>query len=103
MSPKKIVSKAAKEQVSKVFTQAKESLKLLENAKSFVKFPNGLTIKVGKSANKETILASLRKLGMATQDDVAALRARIEHLEAGLATHQERHHGQPATEATPQP
>ena len=77
MPSKKNVSKAAKEQVTKVINQARESLKLLESAKSFIKIP-----KDPKGLTNEKILASLKKLGVATQDEVQALRVRIEELEA---------------------
>jgi len=71
-----------KDTVSKVLSQAKESLKVLEaleketlsqikNAKNLVKMPN----------TNERILSSLRKLGVATQAEVDELKARIEALE----------------------
>lgn len=83
---------AMKKRVGKVIDQAKQSLKILEmleketlsKAKDFVKVSGD-----PKKLTNEKILASLRKLGVPTQAEVDALRARVEKLEAQLALHQE--------------
>lgn len=82
-----MATKKVKDKVNKVFNQAKdtvkllESLNLLESAKTFVKIPE---------AQKEKALSTLRKLGVATQDEVEALRTRIEKLEAALIVQAEK-------------
>jgi polyhydroxyalkanoate synthesis regulator phasin len=89
MATKKNLS-ATKEKVSKVINQAKESLKILETleretlakAKSFVKIPSAAD---GRRLTNDKILASLRRLGVAAQSEVDALRARVEKLEGDLA------------------
>ncbi|OFZ18784.1 MAG: hypothetical protein A2X94_06190 [Bdellovibrionales bacterium GWB1_55_8] len=85
MANKKTVSTAAKEQVNKVLSQAKESLKILEVARTFVKLPSN-----PKELTNEKILASLKKLGVATQEEVQSLRARVEELEATVANQSAR-------------
>lgn len=83
---------AMKKRVGKVIDQAKQSLKILEmleketlsKAKDFVKVTGD-----PKKLTNDKILASLRKLGVPTQAEVDALRARVEKLEAQLALHQE--------------
>lgn len=71
MPIKKKVSKG----VSKVFDQARASLKLLESLAPVNRA--GLT--------NEKILSSLKKIGVASAEDVESLRIRIETLEAQLA------------------
>jgi hypothetical protein len=83
---------STKEKVSKVITQAKESLRILETleketlakAKSFVnvKIPSAAD---GRRLTNDKILTSLRRLGVATQSEVDTLRARVEKLEGDLA------------------
>lgn len=83
-----------KKRVNKVLDQAKQSLKILESleketlarAKNFVKIP---VAGDSKRMTNEKILASLKKLGVATQSEVDTLRLRIEKLEAQLALHTE--------------
>jgi polyhydroxyalkanoate synthesis regulator phasin len=68
-----------------------ESLKLLEalergtleKAKSFIKLP--ISASERKRMTNEKILTSLKKLGVATQDEVGELKRRIEELESALA------------------
>lgn len=89
---KKVAREVAKtkEKMSQVFNQARESLKLLElleketiaKAKTFVRNPLGVD---RKKLKEEKITASLRKLGVATQDELEALRLRMDRLEAALA------------------
>ncbi len=79
----------AKERVAQVLHQAKESLKILETleketlarARNFVKFPSASDRQ--KMTNAK-ILASLKKLGVATQGDLEGLQARVHQLEAEL-------------------
>ena len=86
---------AVKKRVDKVLSQAKQSLKLLESiekgtlakAKDFVKIPIAGD---PKKMTNEKILLSLKKLGVATQSEVDALRLRVEKLEAQLALQNER-------------
>lgn len=88
MADKK-VSKT-KEKVNEMINQAKASLKILETleketlakAKTFIKIP---IPENRKSLTNEKILSSLKKIGLATQDEVDQLRLRIERLEAELA------------------
>src|SRR4051812_38587865 len=82
-----------RKKVSQVFnqakTQAKESLKLFEmieketlaKAKNLVKIPNQAE---RRKLTNEKIVASLRKMGLATQTEVDELRARVEDLESRL-------------------
>jgi hypothetical protein len=85
---------AMKKRVNKVIDQAKQSLKILETleketlakAKDFVKIP--ISGDPRKMTN-EKILASLKKLGVATQAEVDSLRLRVEKLEAQLALQSE--------------
>lgn len=80
-------AKDAQEMVLKAFSQAKDSLKLLEalekeavaKAKNYVKIPNAE--ETVKQAN-EILVSSLSKAGLATTAEVAALEARIAALEA---------------------
>lgn len=97
MGIQKKVSKT-KKNVSRVFSQARESLKLLETleketiakARSFVKFPKGVvrTKKVSRTTN-DKILIGLKKIGVASRDEVESLRLRIEKLEAALSVQTE--------------
>ncbi len=64
---------ATKKRVRRVLNQAKESFKLFE------------TLERKKLAN-DKILTSLKKMGVATQDEMNSLLMRIEKLEASLAT-----------------
>jgi hypothetical protein len=72
-------------------TQAKESLKILQTleretlAKARTLVRNPLPGNRRQLTN-ERILASLRKIGVAPQSEVDALKARIERLEAALKT-----------------
>jgi tRNA(Ile)-lysidine synthase TilS/MesJ len=80
---------AVKKRVNKVIDQAKQSFKLLEaleketfaRAKEFVKIP---IYGDPKKMTNEKILASLRKIGLASQAEVDSLRLRVEKLEAQL-------------------
>jgi polyhydroxyalkanoate synthesis regulator phasin len=80
----------SKEKVSKILGQAKDSLKVLEalekealaKAKGFVKIPARET---RKKLTNDKILASLRKLGVATQSEVDALKQRVKTLESALS------------------
>lgn len=88
--PSKKSSMTTKDTVTKVLSQAKESLKVLEalekealaQIKNF-KIPSAAE---RKRLTNETILASLKKIGVATQTEVDELRSRIESLEAQIAT-----------------
>jgi polyhydroxyalkanoate synthesis regulator phasin len=85
---------AVKKRVDKVIDQAidqaKQSLKILEaleketlaKAKEFVKIPISGD---PKKLTNDKILASLRKIGLASQTEVDSLRMRVEKLEAQLA------------------
>lgn len=97
MTMKKSVSKT-KEKMTEVFNQARSSLKVLENfeketlarAKTFVKIPVPGNSK--SLTTNEKILASLKKLGVSTQDDLESLRLRIEKLEGELASFKSGEH-----------
>src|SRR4051812_34981228 len=85
---------AMKKRVNKVIDQAKQSakqsLKILETleketlakAKNFVKIPISGD---PKKMTNDKIMASLRKLGVASQSEVDSLRLRLEKLEAKIA------------------
>ena len=97
---RKVAKKVAKEvartreKVSQVINQARNSLKLLETleketlakARTFVKIP--IAADRAKLTN-EKILSSLKKLGVAGNDDLISLRLRIEKLEAALSIRDE--------------
>jgi hypothetical protein len=78
-----------KQKVTDFFHQAKDSLKILETfeketiakAKSFVKIPNSTE---RKRMTNERILAGLKKIGVATQEEVNALKVKVQRLEATL-------------------
>lgn len=90
MAVKKSVSKT-KAKMTEVINQAKASLKVLENfeketlakAKTFVKIPIAGN---PKTLTNDKILASLKKVGVSTQDDLESLRLRIEKLEGEIAS-----------------
>jgi len=79
----------ARERMSQALTQAKESLKLLQTleketvakAKTLVRNP---IPKDRQKLTNERILNQLRRVGVATQHEVEALRERVEKLEALL-------------------
>jgi polyhydroxyalkanoate synthesis regulator phasin len=84
-----------KKRVGKVIKQARQSLKILETleketfakAKTFATLASAIPGSGSDAAKKMTndkILSSLRKLGVPTQAEVDALRARVEKLEAEL-------------------
>lgn len=78
--------KTGKLKVTQVLSQARESLEAFEKgalakAKSFVKFPNSAD---RKRLRNDRILSSLRKLGVATQQEVDSLNAKIEKLESAV-------------------
>jgi polyhydroxyalkanoate synthesis regulator phasin len=83
-----------KKRVGKVIKQAKQSLKILETleketfakAKTFASMiPSASSgSDAAKKMTNDKILSSLRKLGVPTQAEVDALRARVEKLEAEL-------------------
>lgn len=83
-----------KEQVSKVFDQARKSLHVLrtleketlEKARTFVRIPSAAE---RKQLTQERILASLKKLGVATQSEVDALQVKVKHLEEELGKRSE--------------
>lgn len=68
-----------KTKMKKAISQAKESLKFLElakdQAKTFVNIPKA------KEISNEKLVAGLKKLGLAKQEDLEALQARVETLE----------------------
>ena len=79
----------AKARLEGVLTQAKDSIKMLgaferqamAKAKSFVKIPGA---KERRRLTNDRILSGLRKLGVATQSEVDALRDKIQELEASV-------------------
>lgn len=85
-----------KQKVAEVFNQAKESFKVLETleketfakAKSFIKMPNA---KERKRLTNDRILHSLKKLGVATHSEIAALEKKIQSLEMELSSQKESH------------
>jgi polyhydroxyalkanoate synthesis regulator phasin len=87
---------AMKKSVGKVINQAKQSLKILEalEKETFKKaktFASAIpTSDDAKKLTNDKIISSLRKLGVPTQSEVDALRARIEKLEAQLSIHLEK-------------
>ena len=88
---KKNMTQETKEKMSKVFNQAKVSLRVLETleketlakARGFVKLPSA---EDRKRLTNERILASLKKMGVATQEEVETLRAEVQSLRAEVAT-----------------
>lgn len=76
MAVKKSVSKA-KGKVTEVINQAKEQ------AKASLKILESIPLD-RKALTNEKILVSLKKMGVATADDVESLRLRIERLEGEL-------------------
>ncbi len=94
--------------VSQVLNQAKESLKLLETleketlakARTLVKLP---IPKNTKNLTNDKILASLKKLGLATRAEVDVLRARVDKLEAAFATASEQRAKKTSTKNAAQP
>ncbi len=86
----KTKSTKTRDRVSQVLSHAKESLKLLETleketlarAKKFVSSPLSQS---RRNFTNEKILNSLKKLGVASQDEVNRLKTRIERLEAQLS------------------
>jgi len=74
---------------SQLVQQAKDSLKVLEmlekeavaKAREFVKIPNGAD---RMKMTNDKILSSLKKLGLATREEVQTLEAKIEKLEHDL-------------------
>jgi hypothetical protein len=99
-------ARGAVRKVSQVLDGARQSLKLFESfekgtiarARTLVKIPTGAE---SRRLRDEKILASLRKVGVATNAEVEALRMRIERLEAQLAT-RERDHADETASAFPQ-
>ncbi|MCM2324162.1 MAG: hypothetical protein NDJ90_12955 [Oligoflexia bacterium] len=87
MAAKKTMSRT-KDKVGEVISQAKASLKILEmleketlaKAKGFVKNPAN-----AKQLTNEKFLGGLKKIGVASERDIQALRARVEQLEADVA------------------
>ena len=85
---------AVKKRVNKVIDQARQSLKILESleketfarAREFVRIPLSGD---PKKLTNDKILASLKKLGVAPQAEVDALRLRVEKLEALIALQNE--------------
>ncbi|MBI2712342.1 MAG: hypothetical protein HYX41_05715 [Bdellovibrio sp.] len=75
----------AREKVLKIFNQAKDSLKILQEieketltkAKSFV--PD---LEEQKKLTNAKILAGLKRMGVATQDEILTLSTKIKALEA---------------------
>jgi len=78
-----------KRKVAEVISQAKESLKILgaleketmARARSFVRIPNAAE---RRRLTNHRILNSLKKLGVATQDEVEALEQKVQKLESAL-------------------
>lgn len=76
-----------KETIEKIVAQAKESVKVLEalqkegmaRAKSMVHIPT-------KDEATEKFIGALKKMGLATRDDVRALERKIEELASELRT-----------------
>jgi hypothetical protein len=88
MSKKKSFSQT-KRKVSNAIQQAKESLKILETLEreSFAKIRSLFKIPTPeerKRITNERILASLRRIGVATQSDLDRLNAKVERLEFAL-------------------
>lgn len=67
------VKKTVRSNVKKVISQARQSLRLLEAIER-------------DALSKAKGFASLRKLGLATTEDLEKLRLRVERLEGELAT-----------------
>ncbi len=83
-----------KEKVTQVLHQAKETFKILETleketlakARSFVKIPNSAE---RRRLTNDRILNSLKKLGVATLNDLHELEQKIQKLESTLASRKE--------------
>ncbi len=69
----------ARESVKILETQAKESVKMIEAAKIFENMQ-----KQGQKLSKDHLVKNLRKLGIATKDDVRVLNDRIDDLASEL-------------------
>jgi hypothetical protein len=88
MTEKKSISKA-KQTVSQVFNQAKESLRILQTleketlakAKSFVRIPSATE---RNRLRNERILLNLKELGVATQKELKELQKKVHQLELSL-------------------
>jgi len=95
MAEKKKNSKA-KSKVAQVLNQAKESLKILQTleketiakARSFVKIPGPAE---RKRLTNEKILSSLKKIGVATHSEIAALQEKLRQLEIKVQQSTEGH------------
>jgi hypothetical protein len=96
MAVKKRVAKGVEKtraRVTNVISQARESLRLLEaiekdavaKAKTFVKIPLHVDRKKLANDRNGRILASLKRLGVASREEVDTLRMRVEKLEALVA------------------
>jgi BMFP domain-containing protein YqiC len=91
MAMKKHVGKVITEVKRQAKQQAKQSLKIFESIErdTFAKAKTFASILPSsddaKKMTNDKILSSLKKLGVPTQAEVSALRARVEKLEAELA------------------
>jgi hypothetical protein len=83
--------KMSKEKLDKIVSQAKDSLKILEalqkegvaRARSMMHLPSK---DLAKQLTNEKIVASLKKLGLATRSEVRDLEKRVEELASELRT-----------------
>jgi hypothetical protein len=81
----------SKEKLDKLVSQAKDSLKILEalqkegvaRARSLMHLPSK---DLAKQLTNEKIIASLKKLGLATRSEVRDLEKRVEELASELRT-----------------
>ncbi|HAR44441.1 MAG TPA: hypothetical protein DCS07_17720 [Bdellovibrionales bacterium] len=62
-------------------TAIEQTLKMLSQAKEFIKLPKGT-----KEFSTEKLVSALKSLGLATQDELNDLKARVEKLEAAAAS-----------------
>lgn len=69
----------ARESVKILETQAKESVKIIEATKFFETMQ-----KQGQKMSKDHLVKNLRKLGVATKDDIRVLNDRIDDLASEL-------------------
>lgn len=89
--PQKIDMKKTKETLDKVLAQAKDSVKVLEalqkeglaRARSMMQMPSA---ELARQLTNEKVVASLKKLGLATRSEVRELEKKVEELASELRT-----------------
>jgi hypothetical protein len=83
MIEKKKISKA-REQVLKILNQAKDSLKVLQTLEKETMAKARTFVPEQRRLTNEKILTGLKRMGVATQDEVQALSSKIKSLESAM-------------------